>query len=118
MTKSSGPQIDAFVRWAEVEPVEALPGLDRRTLGCSERLLIAEFRARPGVEVPRHSHPHDQVGYVVSGEVELSIADEKERCAPGDSYSIPGGIEHGARFLTECVVIDCFSPPREDYRRA
>lgn len=118
MAKLKSPNTDSFIRWADVEPVEALPGLDRRTLGCSERLLIAEFRAREGVEVPRHSHPHDQVGYVVSGEVELSIGDETARCAPGDSYTIPGGIEHRARFLSQCVVIDCFSPPREDYRRA
>jgi quercetin dioxygenase-like cupin family protein len=118
MANPKNPQIDAFVCWAEVEPVEALPGLDRRTLGCSERLLIAEFRAAPGVDVPRHSHPHDQVGYVVSGEVQLTIGDETVRCAPGDSYAIPGGVEHGARFLSQCVVIDCFSPPREDYRRA
>jgi len=118
MAKSESPATDTFVRWGEVEPVEALPGLDRRTLGCSERLLVAEFRAQPGVEVPRHTHPHDQVGYVVSGEVELAIGDETACCAPGDCYTIAGGVEHGARFLSQCVVIDCFSPPRQDYRRA
>jgi quercetin dioxygenase-like cupin family protein len=107
---------DSFVRWDEVEPVEMLPGLLRRTLGCSERLMIAEFRAQSGVLIPRHSHPHDQVGYVVSGQMELTIGEEAACCASGDSYAIPGGVEHGARFLKECVIIDCFSPPREDYR--
>ncbi len=103
--------------WADIEPVEMLPGLDRRTLGCGERLMIAEFRAGAGVEVPMHRHPHEQVGYVVSGEVELTIGDETECCRPGDSYTIPGGVAHGARFVSECVIIDGFSPPREDYRR-
>lgn len=116
MTVSQNAGIETFVRWAEVEPVEMLPGLDRRTLGCGEQAMIAEFRARAGVEVPLHTHPHEQVGYVVSGQMELTIGSQTARCGPGDSYTIPGGVPHGARFLSECVVIDCFSPPREDYR--
>jgi quercetin dioxygenase-like cupin family protein len=111
------PSYEPFVRWSDVEPVEMVPGLDRRTLACSERLMIAEFRAAPGAEVPMHTHPHDQAGYVVSGEMELTIDDHTERCGPGDSYTLPGGVPHGARFLSESVIIDCFSPPREDYRR-
>jgi len=107
--------VERFVRWAEVESVKMMPGLDRRTLGCDERAMIAEFRARAGVEIPQHSHPHEQVGYVVSGEVELTIGGETACCGPGDSYAIPGDVPHSARFLSECVVIDCFSPPREDY---
>jgi len=104
-----------FVRWAEVESVEMMPGVERRTLGCGERAMLVEFRGPAGVEVPIHAHPHEQIGYVVSGQVELTIGGETARCGPGDSYAIPGGVEHGARFLSECVVIDCFSPPREDY---
>jgi len=108
---------EAFARWAEIEPVEMLPGLNRRTLVCGERLMIAEFRAGSGVEIPLHTHAHEQAGYVVSGEMEMTIGDDTARCSPGDSYTIPGGALHGARFLSECVVIDCFSPPREDYLR-
>lgn len=107
---------EMFVRWADAEPVEMLPGLIRRTLGCSERLMIAEFRAKSGVEVPSHSHPHDQVGYVISGEMEMTVGQQTEFLGPGDSYAIPGDVAHGARFVTECVIVDCFGPPREDYR--
>ena len=115
MTEGNVSHAEFFIRWAVVEPVEMLSGLDRRTLGCGEQVMIAEFRARPGVQVPRHTHPHEQVGYVVSGEVELTIGGQTAVCGPGDSYAIPGGLEHSARFLSECVVIDGFSPPREDY---
>jgi len=108
---------EPYTRWSEIEPVDMFPGLQRRTLGCGERLLLAEFSAQEGVEVPLHSHPHEQVGYVVAGQVELTIGGDSAVCGPGDSYTMPGGVEHGARFLTEGVVIDCFSPPREDYRR-
>jgi len=108
---------EAFTRLADIEPVEMVPGLNRRTLACSERLMIAEFRAEAGAEVPMHTHPHEQAGYVVSGEIELTIGDDTAHCGPGDSYTMPGGVRHGARFLSECVIIDCFSPPREDYLR-
>lgn len=117
MTADNTVNIELFVRWADVEPVEQLPGLHRRTLGCGERAMVAEFRARAGVQVPSHTHPHEQVGYVVCGEVELTIAGQAARCGHGDSYVIPGGVEHSAHFLSECVVIDGFSPPRDDYRR-
>ena len=116
MTSERDSDIAMFVHWADIEPVEMLPGLDRRTLSCGARLMIAEFRARAGVEVPLHTHPHEQLGYVVSGEVQLTIRRQTARCGPGDSYTIASGVPHGARFLGECVVIDCFSPPREDYR--
>jgi quercetin dioxygenase-like cupin family protein len=92
-----------------------LPGLHRRTLACGERLMIVEFRCDGGVEIPLHSHPHEQAGYVVSGEIELTIGEQTARCCAGDSYTIPGGAQHGARFLSKCVIVECFSPPREDY---
>ncbi len=105
-----------IVRWEEAQPVEMLPGLTRRTLGVTENAMIAEFRAKAGVEVPLHSHPHQQIGYVVSGETVITINGQATSCKPGDSYAIPGGAEHGALFPVESVVIDCFSPPRDDYR--
>ena len=108
---------EAFTRWAGIEPVEMVPGLSRRTLAWGERVMIAEFRAGSGVEIPLHTHPHEQAGYVVFGEMEMTIGDNTALCTAGDSYAVPGGAPHGARFLSVCVVIDCFSPPREDYLR-
>lgn len=104
-----------IVQWNEASPVEMLPGLMRRTLGCIPDLMIVEFRAKAGVEVPLHTHPNHQVGYVVSGEIVITIDGVQTSCKPGDSYAIPGGVEHGGVFPVESVVIDCFSPPREDY---
>jgi len=98
-----------------VQPVEMLPGVERRTLAVTERLMLCEFHIGAGSEVPMHSHPHDQVGYVVSGEAIMTIAGREYRCGPGDAYAIPGGVEHGARFETDTVLIDVFHPPREDY---
>ena len=102
-------------RWEDAAPIEALPGLVRRTLGQTTDTMLVEWRAEAGVELPNHSHPHQQTGYCVSGEIAITIAGVTTHCKPGDSWAIPGGVEHSATFPVESVVIDCFSPPREDY---
>jgi quercetin dioxygenase-like cupin family protein len=105
-----------IVRWGEADPVEMIPGLVRRTLGETADAMVVEFRAKAGVQIPAHRHPHQQVGYVVSGQIEITIGGMMHPCTSGDSYAIPSDVEHGALFPVESIVIDCFSPPREDYR--
>lgn len=105
-----------MIRWSDVSPVEMIPSLFRRTLGTTASAQVVEVRAKAGVVVPLHKHPNEQVGYVVSGEIELTIAGVPYLCQPGDSYAIPGSVEHSALFKLDSTVIDCFSPPREDYR--
>lgn len=94
------------------------PGLIRRTLVSGERLMICRFDLDQGVEIPSHSHPHDQAGYVVSGRIRVTVEGEGLELGPGDSYCAPSGILHSAQALEKTVVVDTFSPPREDYRSA
>ena len=100
---------------ADAPPVEMLPGLIRRTLAWGERAMICEFSAAEGVIIPAHSHPHEQAGYVLSGQVEFTVEGEAFIANPGDSYALPGGVEHAARFLAPTVLIEVFSPVREAY---
>jgi quercetin dioxygenase-like cupin family protein len=68
-------------------------------------------------EVTHHSHGA-QWGVVVEGEMELTIGDETRRYGPGDSYTIPAGVVHSARFLTHVRVIDVFAEAdRYDIKR-
>ncbi len=103
-------------RHAEATPVEVLPGLIRRTLADGASVMICEFTFAAGVEVPRHTHPHEQAGYVVAGRIRLTIDGESHELGPGDSYHAPPNVPHGAFTLEPTVVVDAFSPPREDYR--
>lgn len=105
-----------IVRRADVTPVEMIPGLFRRTLGETSEAQVVEVQALAGVEIPSHSHPHHQVGYCVSGEIDITIGGVAHHCTPGDSWAIPGNVVHSAVFPVEAVVVECFSPPREDYR--
>ena len=68
------------------------------------------------MKIPGHSHPQDQAGYVVSGKIRVSVEGESSDLGPGDSYSAPSGAVHSAIALERTVVVDTFSPPREDYR--
>lgn len=104
------------VRVTEVEPVEMMAGVWRRTLATGERLMISHITLDKDATVPMHSHPHEQVGYVIQGRMRMTIGEQIYEFEPGDSYLIPGGVEHDATALTDCVALDIFSPPREEYR--
>jgi len=93
----------------------ALEGIERKTLVHGENTLMTEFRLRKGAVLPWHSHPHEQTGYLVKGRLRLRIGAEEYEAHPGDSWSIPGGVEHGADILEDSVAIEVFSPVREDY---
>ncbi len=100
----------------DAKPINVLPGLTRRTLAQNKCMMICEFKFDAHVEIPMHSHPHDQVGYLVEGRVEMNIDGEKFELCKGDSYSAPSNVPHGVFTLEPSVIVDTFSPPREDYR--
>ena len=102
--------------YKDARPVNVFPGLIRRTLAQSQLLMICEFTFDAHVEVPVHSHRHEQVGYLVEGHVEMMIAGEKFELTKGDSYCAPSNVPHGVFTLEPSVIVDTFSPPREDYQ--
>lgn len=92
-----------------------LEKIRQKTLVFGAHTLLTEFRLDQGALLPRHSHPHEQTGYLVAGRLELTIGDASHLVEPGDSWCIPGGTPHNARALADCVAIEVFSPVREDY---
>ena len=96
-------------------PVE---GIEMKPLSHGERTLLVRFKLARGALLPAHSHPHEQTGYLVSGRIELVIDGQAHETGPGDSWTIPGGIEHQARILEDSVAVEVFSPVREDYLNA
>lgn len=95
---------------------ELAPGVKTR-LAFGEKLNISVVSLEAHSVVARHHHPHEQMGFVVSGEVEMGIGGEARLLRRGDAYLVPSDVEHSARtFAVPAVVVDVFSPPREDYR--
>lgn len=94
---------------------EVLDGVTFKTLVHGERTLLSEFRLEKGAIVPLHAHPQEQTGYLVSGALRFSIAEETILVAPGGSWNLPSGLVHGAEAVEDSLVIEVFAPPREDY---
>ena len=91
------------------------PGLRRRVLSHTPALMVVENEMDLGWAGARHSHPHEQAVYVVSGRLRFSRGAEIFEISAGDSLIVAGGVEHQAWALAPSVVVDVFTPAREDY---
>ena len=96
--------------------IQVAPGILRRVVVEGERMMICEFILDRGAVIPLHSHPHEQVGYVASGKIRVTMRGQETEVGPGEGYSAPANVEHGAVALEASCVIDTFCPPREEYR--
>lgn len=96
----------------------AVPGLYRRTLATGERMMVCEIFIERETTVPQHSHMHEQCGYVLSGKITFTIGEREYTLLQGDSYSIPGDMLHSATAHDDTVLVEIFSPPREEFRIA
>ena len=94
---------------------QILPGIQLKTLVFGDKSLLSEFRMEEGSQLPSHAHSQEQTGYLISGQIQLSIGDEAFEVAPGDSWSVPSNVAHRAEILADSVAIEVFSPLREDY---
>lgn len=90
-------------------------GLSRQVLAYSDQLMLVRHLMDKGWVGARHSHPHEQLVYVISGHLRFSGGGSTFDVKAGDSFIVPGGMEHQASALEESEVLDVFAPYREDY---
>ena len=92
------------------------PGVDIRTF-AGEHMMLSYVTFEPGSVVVDHSHPHEQMGLLLSGRAEFTVGEVTTILGPGDMWRIPGGVVHRVRALDAPVVaLDVFHPVRDDYR--
>jgi quercetin dioxygenase-like cupin family protein len=103
------------VAHAEGKQSEPEAGLIRRVLAFNDKLLVAEHTMTKGWVGAVHSHPHDQVVYVVHGHLRVTCAGKTFEVRNGDTFAVRGGVQHGASALEDSLVVDVFTPCREDY---
>jgi len=96
------------------EWVEAEPGLRRRILVAQGGLMLMEVAFEAGAAGYEHRHPHEQVSYCIRGRFEYTLDGHVTVLAPGDSIYVPGDTLHGAKALDAGVLLDVFTPLRED----
>jgi quercetin dioxygenase-like cupin family protein len=97
------------------EHTQIIEGVHLKTTVYGENTLMTEVRLEKGAVIPPHKHAHEQTGYLIVGHMDFLVDGEHQEARPGDSWNIPGDMEHGATALEESLVIEVFSPVREDY---
>jgi len=90
-------------------------GLTRRVLAYNDKLFLAEHDMVKGWTGAVHSHPHEQIVYVVRGHLRVNCQGKTFDVRAGDTFVVRGGVEHGASALEDSRVIDVFTPCRQDY---
>jgi quercetin dioxygenase-like cupin family protein len=106
-------------KYNEMPVFTVAEGIERRWIKTDNLMMVnIEFRDGPTTKPdPFHSHPHEQVSFLVEGEIYLFVEDdEKVHLKPGDKFAIPSRVLHTIQRLTPIVrLIDCFTPVREDF---
>lgn len=101
--------------WDKIEAVQTAEGIKRQMV-VGENVMMCRFTFDPFVVTDEHTHPHEQMTLVVKGKVKFIIEGEVKIVSPGDVLHFPPHNRHGATMLNEEVVlIDIFSPIREDF---
>ncbi|RPI05074.1 MAG: cupin domain-containing protein [Ignavibacteriae bacterium] len=94
-----------------------IDGIHLKTLVLGEATLMTEVHLSKKSILPRHHHPYEQTGYLLSGKLLLQIGEEKFEMTRGDSWCIPKDMPHQAVTLEDSIALEIFSPPREDYKK-
>ena len=108
-------QDQRWVSHGDAQPQAAGPGVTRRVLAYNSQLMCVENQFERGAVGTLHSHPHTQITYVASGRFSFTIGGETREVGAGDTMLKTGGVIHGCTCLEAGVLLDIFTPMREDF---
>lgn len=104
--------------WVHYDQVPRIPlgdGMHRRILAYGDQLMCVENSFEAGTLGALHSHPHTQITYIVSGVFVFTIEGESRRVVTGDTLFLKGNTVHGCECLETGVILDIYTPMREDF---
>jgi quercetin dioxygenase-like cupin family protein len=104
-------------RWDDVAVEQVSPELQRRLI-TGERIMLAQVMLVKGALIPKHQHIHEQFTYVMEGMLRFRLGDDgadEVNVGAGEVLHLPSNVWHQAEVLEDSVVLDVFSPPREDW---
>jgi quercetin dioxygenase-like cupin family protein len=108
--------LSAFADLGSIAPQQIWERIVARCVH-GERLTLAILELDPGAVAAEHSHENEQLGIILQGTITFRVGDEQRELSPGETWFIPSNTPHEATAGPDgCVVIDVFSPPREDFR--
>ena len=104
-----------FHLFNDIETKEIAPGYFSK-LNHTRANTINIIEVKAGISLPMHKHMHEQYSFVLEGKFELTVGGIPQVLDPGMFATIPSNIVHGGTAVTDCRLIDIFSPAREDYK--
>ncbi len=108
----------SILKFNQMDVTTVRQGVERR-MGYTNNLMmtVMDFHNGPAAQPdPLHSHPHEQITYVVEGEINFLLGGESTHLKPGDMVLVPSEMPHSIQLLTQHVrLIDCFTPLRQDF---
>lgn len=104
-----------FQQINNIKPREIVKGYHARFIHA-ETMTMAFWEVQAGAVMPMHHHIHEQTSQVLEGKFELTVGGERKIIEPGFVAIIPSNIPHGGVAITNCKLLDIFSPVREDYK--
>jgi len=107
--------VKVFIENKQVPWEATAPGMQRKIMAWDEKLMVVKVQFEKGAIGQLHQHYHSQITHVESGIFEVEIGEEKKILSTGDAFYIPPNLLHGAVCLEPGVLIDIFSPMREDF---
>lgn len=111
--KAQASDKGAFVKWDELDPIEIVSGLRFQPV-LGGQLMVNFVHFEPHTEAPRHWHEEEQISFVLDGEFEFELDDEKRIVRRGQAVVIPPNVPHAARTRdASCLEVDVFYPPRK-----
>ncbi|MEG0325118.1 MAG: cupin domain-containing protein [Cellulosilyticaceae bacterium] len=99
----------------QIEPEVCGEGVTRKILTHNEELMMVEVTFEKGAVGAEHTHIHRQISYIVKGSFEFNLDGDKRVVKKGDSILISGDVNHGVMALEDAVIVDVFTPMREDF---
>jgi quercetin dioxygenase-like cupin family protein len=100
---------------AEMDWQDLGDGIQRQIFGFDDRIMMVKVKFEEGAIGVLHQHPHTQISYVESGVFETTIAGEQKSLKKGDGFYVPPNAVHGVVCLEAGILVDVFSPHREDF---
>lgn len=104
-----------FYQFDDIEVKEIAPGFFSKLIHTDSN-TINFIEVKAGCAVALHRHVHQQLSFVLEGVFEMTVEGEARKLDQGQYCIIPCNAEHGGTALTDCRLIDVFSPARDDYR--
>jgi quercetin dioxygenase-like cupin family protein len=104
-----------FFKADDLPVTEMMEGVWRRAVYL-DNVMLTFFDFEPGRVIPEHAHPHEQISFVLEGEMVFTLDGETRTLQAGEGATVPPNVPHGATFPGPARVVDAWHPVREDYK--